>query len=94
MAYMNFIGNGTEQNTTRFYDYLNLSLKFEPGLYTPIQLMKLYAWFNTAEYYNLLDMFFEYLFSFLENKNILIYTSSFFVVFYICFFISLKLQDS
>lgn len=92
MAYMNYYGNGTSQNTTRFYEYMGHSLAHEPHLHTPVALLKAYAWFENLSYDDMFELSFSYAISILQNNPIMLTAIGFFIIFYVSFFISLKLQ--
>lgn len=92
MAYMHYLGEGTTKNITKFYEYLNSTLKTEPNLYTPIAILKAYVYFENLTFDSLLKFSGDYVLSFLENNEILVLSFSFYIIFYIYFFVSIKMQ--
>jgi hypothetical protein len=92
MGYMHYIGNGTSQNTTKFYEYLNNTIKYEPNLYIPVSIFRSLVWLEGISQQELSNIIFNYLVSSFNN-GLLVVGSSCFVVFYVIFYIMLKFQS-
>lgn len=91
MAMMNYFGQGTVQNVTKFEEYLNNSLKFEPNLYLPIKAIKLGSSFfdsNNEIYSVVLNCILD----FFQTNLYFITGFALYLIIYLYFFISIKFQ--
>lgn len=89
---MNYFGNGTTQNSTRFYEYMGNSLNYEPNLYTPVVLLKAYTWLENLTYDEVFNLASTYGLSFIQNNSLMILCIIFYVIFYLGFITSLHFQ--
>lgn len=92
MAIMNFLGNGTEKNITRFNHFMDLSQKNEETLAVPVYLIKNLAKLEDLTLTTLIDnslTFFD-----IYLKDVILSGVSLIIALYSLFFINLKKQQS